>query len=80
MLMGGVPVEDRLILELSEALPRPLAHKLRTAYALRASVLGLTSSERQLILEALEEPRAEGLRGLRETLLQDPAWRLRRRL
>ena len=79
MLMGGVPVEDRLILQLSLALPPALAHKLKTAYVLKASVLGLTTDERQTILAALEKPPTE-LQTLRDTLLQDPAWRLRERL
>jgi hypothetical protein len=75
MLVGGVPIDERLLRELARVVDRKLARRLDTALLYRAKVLGLTVDERAAILKALENP-PPGLEELRATLLQDPRWRL----
>jgi hypothetical protein len=79
MLVGGVPVDDRLIRELARVVHPTLKGKLDTALLYRAKVLGLTIAERETILKALEHPPA-GLEKLRSILLQDSRWHLNERL
>jgi hypothetical protein len=79
MLVGGVPIDERLLRELARVVDRNLAQRLDTALLYRAQVLGLTVDERAAILKALENP-PPGLEELRSTLLQDPRWRLSERL
>ena len=74
MLVGGVPVDERLLRRLAEIVPPAVARRLDTALFYRAAVLGLTAAERRAILSALENP-PSGLENLRRTLIQDPAWR-----
>jgi hypothetical protein len=76
MLVGGVPVDERLLRELARVVPPALARRLDTALFYRAKVLGLTVAERRAILAALEDPPA-GLEELRATLLQEHVWRQR---
>lgn len=80
MLVGGVQVEDRLVLRLARVVADPaLAGKLSMAYTLRSHVLNLTYPERQKILDALDEAPA-GLEELRQELVLHAAWQLRQRL
>ena len=79
MLVGGVPIDERLLGELARVVDRKLAQRLDTALLYRAKVLGLTVVEREAILKALENP-PPGLEELRATLLRDPRWRLSERL
>ena len=79
MLVGGVPIDERLLRELARVVDRKLAQRLDTALLYRAKVLGLTVAEREAILKALENP-PTGLEELRATLLRDPRWRLSERL
>ena len=74
MLVGGVPVDERLLRRLAEVVPPAVARRLDLALFYRAAVLGLTAAERRAILAALENP-PPGLENLRATLIQDPAWR-----
>ena len=74
MLVSGVAVDERLLKQLSEVVPRKVARRLDTALFYRAAVLGLTVDERKAILAALEKP-PPGLEDLREILLHDAAWR-----
>ena len=74
MLVGGVPVDERLLRRLAEVVPPAVARRLDMALFYRAAVLGLTSAERRAILAALENP-PSGLENLRATLIQDPSWR-----
>ena len=74
MLVGGVPVDERLLRRLAEVVPPAVARRLDMALFYRAAVLGLTSAERRAILAALENP-PSGLENLRATLVQDPSWR-----
>ena len=74
MLIGGVPVDERLSRRLAEVVPPSVARRLDTALLHRAAVLGLTAAERHAILAALENP-PSGLENLRATLIQDPDWR-----
>ena len=68
MLLSGVPVEDRLVLQLAGLVEPGLGTKLVTAHRLRWRVLVLTSREREAILTALEDapPR---LRDVSEAIL-----------
>ena len=66
MLVGGVPIDERLLRELSRVVDRNLARRLDTALLYRAKVLGLTVAEREAILKALENspPGLEELRAI----------------
>lgn len=55
MLLSGVPVDNRLVLQLAGLVEPTLGTKLVTACRLRSSVLVLTSREREAILRALED-------------------------
>jgi hypothetical protein len=79
MLLGGVAVDDRLILELARLVDSSLGGKLRTASTLRAKVFALTRTEKEKILDALGDPPPQ-LEGLRTRLLADDGWRLQQRL
>jgi len=80
VLLGGVWVEDGVVLQLAEALPhRPLAHKLRMACTLRSPVVNLTVAERHSILAVLSDP-PPPLEELRELVLDHPQWVLYERL
>ena len=74
MLVGGVPVDERLLRRLAEVVPPEVARRLDGALFSRAAVVSLTGSERRAILAALENP-PSGLENLRATLVQDPSWR-----
>jgi hypothetical protein len=74
VLVGGVPVDERLLRRLAEVVPPAVARRLDMALLYRAAVLGLTRSERRAIVAALENP-PSGLENLRATLVQDPSWR-----
>ena len=77
--MGGIWVEDGLILKLSRVVNPSLAHKLKTAYSLRASVLNLSADERRAVLAVLEKP-PPALEGLSEVLSESLDWRPARRI
>lgn len=80
MLLGGVWVEDGIVLRLAESLQdRGLSRKLRMAFTLRSSVVNLTVAERHAILAILNDPPA-GLDGLREVILANPKWAIYERL
>ena len=80
MLLGGVWVEDGVVLRLAEALRhRALSHKLRMACTLRSPVVNLTVTERHTILAVLHDP-PPGLEGLRTLILENPQWMLYERL
>jgi hypothetical protein len=70
VLLSGVPIEDRVVLQLAGLVEPPLGSKLVTAYRLPSSVLVPTSREREAILTALEDapPR---LRDICEAILDD---------
>jgi hypothetical protein len=71
VLVNGVSIEDRLVLQLAGLVGRRLGSKLVTAYRLRSPVLALTRSERDEILAALESA-PSGLAELRGGLLREP--------
>ena len=54
MLVGGVPIDDRHIPQLAGVLPTSLANKLTVARTLGSQVVGLTATEREQILMAIE--------------------------
>ena len=76
MLVGGVPIDDRLLRELARIVPPTLARRVDTALLYRAKVLGLTIAERETILAALVDAPAD-LANLRGVLLREHAWRQR---
>jgi hypothetical protein len=79
VLLTGVPVDDRLVLQIAGLVGHPLGTKLVTAYRLRWPVVALTFAERDEILTALDAAPA-AFRDLRETLLAHEAWQTRQRL
>jgi len=79
MLLGGVPIDDRLVRRLSGILDRPLGNKLDHALLFRAQIVALTREEKEAILTALEKAPPE-LEPLRQLLIADAQWRRRGRL
>ena len=74
MLVGGVPIDDRLLRELARIVPPTRARRVDTALLYRAKVLGITVAEREIILAALEDAPAD-LAELRGVLLRELEWR-----
>ncbi len=84
MHLAGIPVADRLVLELAVKLRREAgldetAEKLENAYDRETKVLALTISEREQILYALDDP-PDGLAELRSVLLAEQVGRQRQGL
>ena len=79
MLLNGVAVDDRLVRELAAIVDGSLRGRLESALLFRAKVVGLTVEERAAVLAALEQA-PEDLQGLRDLLVADPSWRIRRSL
>jgi hypothetical protein len=79
VLLGGVSIDDRLVSRLAETVEGPLENKLTQALVFRAKVVALTREEKSAILAALERTPGD-LQDVRELLLADEQWRLRRRL
>ncbi len=77
--MSGVVVDDRLVRELAAIVDGSLRGRLESALLFRAKVMGLTAEERAAVLAALEKAPDE-LQGLRDLLMADPSWRIRRGL
>lgn len=75
MLLGGVWVEDGMVLRLTAAIQhKALSRKLSMAYRLRSPVVNLTVAERLTILAVLQEEQWPDLEALRERLLTEEAW------
>ena len=74
MLVGGVPVDERLLRRLAEVVPPAVGPSPGPGVVLPRGGPRLTAAERRAILAALENP-PPGLENLRATLIQDPAWR-----
>jgi hypothetical protein len=77
VLLNGVPVEDRLVLELSRFVEPTVASKLVMAYRLRSGVVALTVRERESILGALEDGSyalSWSLREVRDVFLRSDDW------
>lgn len=79
MLLGGVPIDDRLVRRLSEILDRRLGNKLDHALLFRAQIVALTREEKDAILAALEKAPPD-LEPVRELLTADAQWHVRGRL
>lgn len=79
MDLAGVSVEDRLVRELAAMLNKPLRSKLEQALLFRSKIVGLSWSEREAVLAALEHA-PPSLEEVRELLLLSDSWRLRQRL
>ena len=78
MLLSGVPVEDRQVLQIAGLVDATLGSKLVTAYRLHFPVVALNHRERDAILDALDT--APALRDLRDALAASDAWQIRRGL
>jgi hypothetical protein len=80
MRLGGVPVDDRLVLRLGQVVnDRALASKLTMAYTFRSQILNFTQAEREKILLALDH-RPAGLEDLYRQLLTGSFWRSTQRI
>lgn len=72
MFLAGVQVRDALVLELAHQVEdQALADKLRAAFDRDVTALALETDERELILNALSDPRVVGFEELRNVLLQE---------
>ncbi len=71
VLLGGVPIEDRQVLQIAGLVDQTLGSKLVRAYRLHFPVVALTSRERDAIRAALET--APGLHYLRDALAAEEA-------
>lgn len=72
MFLAGVQVQDALVLELAHQVEdQALADKLRAAFDRDVTALALETDERELILNALSDPRVVGFEELRNVLLQE---------
>lgn len=80
MYLAGIPVPDRLVLELARRLRDAgfddTAEVLEGAYDREARIVALDIGDREAILRTLEDPPA-GLEELRATLLQEHVARAR---
>ena len=74
MLLSGVQVENRHVLQIAGLVEGSLGSKLVTAYRLRVSVGALSYREREAILAALDT--APALRDLRDALVANGAWQI----
>ena len=77
MFLAGVPVRDKLVLELARMVDdEHLARRLEDAYGGMVKVPALTIPERETIIRALDDPPA-GLEELRGVLLGEHTARAR---
>jgi hypothetical protein len=80
MMLAGVPVPDRDVLELAglvrDAGFDDVAEKLEVAYDRETIVLALTIDDREAILRALDDA-PESLAQFRGVLLREHEWRVR---
>jgi hypothetical protein len=74
VLICGLEIPSRLVLGLAVIVDdKELQTKLTDALAHNVDVLGLDIYEREMLLEALDDP-PEGLENLRDVLLNELAW------
>jgi len=80
MMLAGIPVADKDVLELARLLREvefdEVAVRLEGAWDAETKVLALTIEDRERILRALDDPPA-GLAELRGVLLLEHEWRVR---
>jgi hypothetical protein len=77
IFLAGLPVPDRLVLELAGLVDdEDLEMRLRGALARDVKVLALEVTERETIVRALDDP-PPGLEELRGVLLAEHTWRRR---
>ena len=80
MMLAGIPVADKDVLELAQLLRDAafdgVAEKLENAYDVETKVLALTIADREAILRTLEDP-PKGLAELRGVLLAEHEGRVR---
>jgi hypothetical protein len=74
VLICGLEIPSRLVLGLAVIVDdKELQTKLTDALAHNVDVLGLDIYEREMLLDALDDP-PEGLENLRDVLLNELAW------
>jgi hypothetical protein len=78
VLLSGVPIEDRQVLQIAGLVDATLGSKLVTAYRLHFPVVALNVREREAILAALDT--APALGDLRDALVANDAWQTRKAL
>ena len=71
VLLGGVPVDERRLLQIAGLVDSTLGSKLVRAYRFRFPVVALNHRDREAILAALET--APALRDLRDALAAEEA-------
>lgn len=80
MMLAGIPVADRYVLELASRLRDArfdhTAERLETAQERQTKLLGLSIEDREVILSVLDDP-PDQLAELRGVLLQEHEWRRR---
>ena len=80
MFLAGLPVPDKLILELAQLLrdndSEETAERLENAYDNQVKLLALSIGEREDIILALDDP-PDGLEELRGVLLSEHTARIR---
>jgi len=78
MMLAGIPVADRYVLELAGKLRDAgydhTAERLETAQEHQAKLLGLSIEDREVIPSVLDDP-PQQLCELRAVLLQEHEWR-----
>jgi hypothetical protein len=79
VLLSGVPVDDRQVLQLAGLVGGALGSKIVTAYRLRRGVLALSAGEREQIVAALERAPA-AFAEFRRDLLASDSWQPPKRL
>lgn len=83
MMLAGISIDDRLVLELARRVRDAgfddTAQRLEDAYDGETKILGLSVSDREGIVRALEDC-PDDFAELRGVLLRDHEWRLRRGL
>ncbi len=78
-MLAGIPVQDRLVLELARRLREideiDTAEALERAYDAEQRIVALTVPDREAILWALDDA-PDGLTGLRAVLFKEQTWRI----
>jgi hypothetical protein len=75
MVLGGVPIDDRHVLQLERLLPTALANKLTVARTLGSQIVALSAEEREQILTAIERAPGKLDDDLRYLILRQASWR-----
>jgi len=75
--LAGLRISDEDVRELIKLVDEPTLSFLEKALALNSEVVALTIEDRERILWAFDDVRADALAELRGVLLQEHEWRVR---